>query len=288
MSEAALSKTYLTAFVDLLGFSAALLRLQGTEQDLEIMERISKAVTSFRRTFRNFYGVQAERFAAEAPETLNGRALELWNARRPPDPTIQTFTDTVIISIPVNTSDPLTTAMALHALIGACAVTSFVLLAVHGAAVRGGISIGLGTPIEGNEIVSAGLVKAHWLESKKAVNPRIILGAELTDLMNNLRSLEGRPADVASLVTKILNTTDRYLETEADGYRFVDYLGRDVVTKAPGRQDQVLALLLQQVRLRRDEISGDNEETVRARAKWEWLEAYAMRKQGTITTGETR
>lgn len=279
---------YLTAFVDLLGFSAELERLQDPAQAALAASELAAAIATFRNVFQSFYSIQSSRFRDAPPIQLAGRDLAVWQARVPVDAIIQAFTDTVIVSIPVEATRPLALAVSFHLLVGGCATASLVLLSQRGVALRGGISHGPGTVLEANEVVGTGLVKAHTLEQNEAIYPRIVVDPELPlYIAGAVSTTADALPDEAGLALRFGKVTERYLFSDADGYDVVDFLGAATVDKTAEYEAKfktnVRDLVDNKILLGINAVHGSSSGSRKARAKWAWLRTYANAARNRIT-----
>ena len=276
MTNAQQTQVYITAFVDLLGFSARLLNLRGTGDDAAEIERIRASLKSFRDSVLGYYDQQAKRPGAQMPPGLETADAENWARRRPAPPIIQSFTDTVIVSVPVDILNPVATASALYVLLGACSAASVILLYSHGVAVRGAVSFGPGTKLSEDEVVGVGLVKAHRIEAEEAVFPRVVLDPEILPWVH--RVLLGDEVDDSVRQRRARNVMDvmaEHLWPDSDGYVFIDFLGPAVRRLLAPHADEVLVRVDAAILNGTKATAGTDSSRRKARAKWHWLASYA-------------
>jgi hypothetical protein len=164
------------------------------------------------------------------------------------------FSDSLVISCP-------NTRLALFPMIMNLNFIQKVLANV-GVMVRGGLTSGL-LYHEGNIVFGPAFIKAYELESKKAVYPRIIIDPALLDGSANPAPI-GDPIDEAYLYVNKKGT----LKQDADGYYYVDFLGGYF------SEPKVAEKLEKTISYQLSQLVGDDEKTIRIRAKLEWMLDY--------------
>lgn len=162
-------KTYIVAFIDLLGFSAMV------KHDCESANGDQKYIESL-------YSIYLK--TKELKKSVEGLQL------------IQ-FSDSVVLAIPYTTDNYLK-------IIKVISDYQYELLQ-SGILCRGGISYGKHFSTD-DFLFSNGLIDAYRLESTLANTPRIVVSADLVELLNPLQ------------------LTNEYLDIERDGVCFVKYL----------------------------------------------------------------
>lgn len=166
-------KTYIVAFIDLLGFSAMV------KHDCESANGDQKYIESL-------YSIYLK--TKELKKSIEGLQL------------IQ-FSDSVVLAIPYTHDNYLK-------IINVISDYQYDLLQ-SGILCRGGISYGKHFSTD-DFLFSNGLIDAYRLESTVASTPRIVVSADLVELVNPL------------------HLTNEYLDMERDGVSFVKYLnGKD-------------------------------------------------------------
>lgn len=225
---------YLVGFLDILGQKDKLLGIKALPQNEEEYKSFVKldqetrgTVMRFRNSFFRFFkGMYKHRpnppnlteDEIEKYKTIKERAENL-------KPTILTFSDSIIIYVPLSDDDKaiqvdgiLSSALAIAG--------SFLTSMISGTIFRGGLEIGLACEIGSNEIYGPALLKAHDLESKIAKYPRVVIGDELVHFLQvTVQNPEkGAQSEINQVMAqKSLNL----LMIDADGRYALDYLGQE-------------------------------------------------------------
>jgi hypothetical protein len=153
---------------------------------------------------------------------------------------------------------------------------------------RGAIEVGMAAQFEGSDFYGPALAKAHYLESKVAEYPRILVGPTLLDYLHIKRYPQNDEGDaISDDYLSISARMNRFIAErcmgilfeDADGQWIVDYLGDTFMSvlgdAAPQRELQQLALAFvtsQVDRFRRKEGELGTEEKLADR--YERLRAY--------------
>jgi hypothetical protein len=152
----------------------------------------------------------------------------------------QSFSDTIIIYLPLAPTSEHIPLNSIYAAVLACGATFLASMAT-GHPLRGGIEIGVGAEIYDGEIYGPALSEAYRLESRIAQYPRIVVGGELTKyLWTHKNSKE------SDLRAKFASGMGEYclglLTQDFDGQSIVDYLGEGFMRRVdylPLRDDTV-------------------------------------------------
>ena len=135
----------------------------------------------------------------------------------------QRFSDGHIAYLNLATKTPTLPFNVLKIISSACYV--MITSLAQGNPIRGGIAIGWGTEFEDN-FYGAVIARAHHLENKIAIYPRIVIDDHLTQY---LRSIINEPTTNSSLAQGNKNVASLALEficrDEYDGNWILDYLG---------------------------------------------------------------
>ena len=183
--EARLSFGYsFVAYLDLLGQSSLLRtleRLPRTEAEkrdvIQTLAGTALNVKLLRDSFTHHF-----RSGLLTEEGLSERAREVLRRVFARPPRFRGFSDSVVITVPLRAETQLDNVTAIaavdRALLAIAAVqTNF--LANSKTAIRGGIDVGLGIELEGEEYYGRALVEAYLLESEQAEFPRVLVGSGL-------------------------------------------------------------------------------------------------------------
>lgn len=120
------------------------------------------------------------------------------------------FSDNIIIFVPVR-EDKYENILAISELISGISILQRNLIGQYNVFIRGCILIG-NLYYDGSFVFGSGLIKAHALEDKIAVYPRIILDAECANLCYNEGEIIWKTVEKA------------YIRKDEDGYFVLNYL----------------------------------------------------------------
>lgn len=223
---------YAVAFMDLLGQQDFLRNLHSLPnpddpQDMnatkEHLENTYGAVTRMRELFNTSFEAFSKRNTDLSKLTTNQRKKFKELTNNPIK--FQSFSDSVVIFMPLRTTD--TAKLPMRGIFGilSAAATVFTCSLAAGHPIRGGIDVGLGMEITENEIYGPALSRAYTLESKIANYPRIIVGNELFRYLEITRDQE--PIDKTAIVAKkTAEDCIKCIAEDDDGHLFIDYLGK--------------------------------------------------------------
>lgn len=281
---------YLTAFVDLLGFSNRLLDMEKIPhfQENVIPEDFEKEVGGtvraaewLRDGFSTFYQACSDPSTRQPPAPLEPEQIEVGNRRFPDPPSIQWFSDCILVSVPIKPEWPVSFYRSLRSLIIACAITQLRAVALKIPA-RGGISLGYGARLNTGEILGAGLAKAYQLESKEALYPRILIDPELVDIA---RPPSKSPPDWKEKEFEIVQSSWKeimeFLRRDRDGYWFVDFFNDDILKLVNDQEGKMVGAVLRLIDEAMAPYMGSDIYPRNATpsdrnrfAKWMWLANY--------------
>ena len=185
---------YFIALIDVLGQSSKLLGLTKlpTTQDekietARILHETAGYIMRLRKGFADYFELGKKSTGILDHLPPNQRAIAD-NLRRT-DVKITTFSDTTILTIPLDNKDEhcLSINSIYSALYGICGM--FLGALAERKPFRGGVDIGLGVQLTENETYGPALVKAHFLEKDAALYPRIIIGDSLFEYLNVVQQL---------------------------------------------------------------------------------------------------
>lgn len=134
------------------------------------------------------------------------------------------FSDGLVVYSSLVRSPEHSPVRALYELVCACGSLMLTTLA-WGHPIRGGLDVGTGIEVEGDQLYGPAVVKAYELESKPygAEYPRIVVGKTLTEYLATQASKEG---DVwVNLDAQLAQGIRELLAQDGDGHTIVDYLG---------------------------------------------------------------
>ena len=271
-------REYITAFVDLLGMGERLRAFDRLSHDRssETSESILNTARSlylFRDVFRSYYESPEMSRPRTTPGPLTSKQRVEWDrVFEIKAPILQSFADSVIVSVPVELDPIQRFHLTFLRLIMGCSMASQVAL-VRGTPTRGGIAIGYGGEVFEGEVLSASQVKAHELESKEAVHPRIVLHPELlTSLVPPDQKPDEWTESDHARAKGMWVTTVKWLRSDRDGYVFLDFLGEAALSLIqPVEPNSTLSVEAFDTAIQDGIINSKRRRDV---AKWRWLESY--------------
>ena len=223
---------YCVAFLDILNQRDMIRKIESLPDTEEEWQNFKKQVKStigtvyrFRKLFSDFFlAFSKQRFP---PKDLDENHLEIYRkiekASRHFLPKIQSFSDTVIIFVPLSDDQRTVYSDGIFSTLLSISGTYIGLMA-SGAIFRGGIDIGIGLEIEPNEIYGPVVLKAYDLESKIAKYPRVVIGDELANFLQ-LMIQNSNDSDHSKYNKVIATKCSELMFEDGDGRYALDYLG---------------------------------------------------------------
>ena len=233
--SSALFGYYFVAVIDVLGQRRALQEFRGLPSSQEEMNHFIRAakqtfgvVEGIRESFRGFYKTYGDSKRVIKHELTPEQERMFRQLRRCDKLIFHGFSDTFFTLVPLGSETNLETAVALNGVVAglkACSVTMLHALAA-GHALRGGIEVGLGAPLKDGDVYGPAISEAHYLESKIAQSPRIVIGNELVEYLGDHANEEGQaPADV--YIKGMANHCLEFVSDDGD-CKILDYMGEGV------------------------------------------------------------
>lgn len=234
-SSAALFGYYFVAVIDVLGQRKALQEFRGLPSSKAEMDHFIRAakqtfgvVEGIRESFRGFYKKYSDPKREFRDELRPEQERIFRRLRRCDKLSFHGFSDTFFTLVPLGSETIFETAIALNGVVAglkACSVTMLHALAA-GHALRGGIEVGLGAPLRDGDVYGPAISEAHYLESRIALSPRIVIGNELIEYLSDHANVEGQaPADV--YIKGIANHCLEFVADDGD-CKILDYMGEGV------------------------------------------------------------
>ncbi|MCJ7655141.1 MAG: hypothetical protein MUO97_07595 [Dehalococcoidia bacterium] len=220
------------AYLDILGQSEELLKLgklPSTPQEkikaAEILHNTAGYIICLRKYFLQYYKITSR--PTSILNSLPDDKRELAKSMRKIKADWKGFSDSITIDVPLDNIDEHCTSMnSIYASLFAICGISLLALASK-KPLRGGIDIGIATPIARKEIYGPALVRAINLECKKADYPRILVGESVWDYLTLIERQNPR-AFQGQLAKKHANESKSFITTDEDGYKILDIIGQGV------------------------------------------------------------
>lgn len=224
---------YLLAFIDVLGQKEVFQELENEALSdnhpklIEAHKQTALFVEKLRSGFKDFfdaYTVDKEPSVKVPPEKMDQfKAMLKSNLKH------QRFSDSIQAYVCLHTDQYHSNAInGVFGTLLACGGMLLLSLASK-KAFRAGIEVGLGTELENGEIYGPVLYKAYELEHKVAEYPRIVIGKELINyleqLANGRQQMEKQVKEDVELCKLMATNCLKMIVRDLDGVLILDYLG---------------------------------------------------------------
>jgi len=282
---------YVTLFLDLLGMSNELMKLEKLttgELPLELEKELSGPITALALTRDSFEDIFKMLLESE-PRTTE----KLYSRTRPgysitiEDPQVSIFTDCIIISIPIDDKHPYILASSMFGFFCACAGVSTIPI-IAGVPLRGAISIGWGFKLrrpgdkEGEptgEVLGAGNVKAHGLEAKAAIYPRIIVDHNVVEQMDAMIYGKEYHEEEKAQAARLWNLAKELVAVDKDCWSFIDFLSPAAFKLMKRHPQHRRVSIRENISQIEGAITEFYEKATKSKrpdraAKWGWLHTY--------------
>lgn len=295
-------KGYLTLYVDLLGYSMRLRRLNqaamnaATNGQLPMDEQneiqlATFAVTEFRKVFEEYFSPNPLDIVDTGGRTLTQGQSEtlrlFWESVQPKGFKVLSVSDCVAVTVQFEATRPAALFTALSRLVSSSAISSMMMLAI-GVPLRGGLSMGYGFELNSGEVITYGMVTASEIEKGTAVYPRICLDPELVEMC-----IESVPADLDDPLKRYCAVT--WSETQkmlawdpVTKVYYIDFLGIEafrpfVDGQGPIQADHAVRLIDSSIADNLSKLHDAGQQAEKARLKWEWLSDYWKGRRDLMT-----
>lgn len=228
---------YVAVYIDILGQGEKLSKIKklpDTEEEKkkffdffrETVGAVKELHSSFDEFFKAYNKISPDMkaFIETHPEEIQ----EQYYKSRKYDLKSLRFSDTIILCF---TLDSESTSAPIHSIytVLSSAASSFVILLSQGMPLRGAISIGIATELDDSGIYGSILHNLHYLESKKAEYPRIIVGDELVQMVNGFEAQSVTSKDIFGNMNKaMIPRIKRLIKRSDDGLHILNYLDKGI------------------------------------------------------------
>lgn len=188
---------YITAWIDLLGQSLTLgearPQLDG-ESDQEYAKVFRAAfgpIIDFRKHISDVQNSLSKILPPAPPEiSSDAKKSKLYEKFTQQNIELVFIADSAVLRIPLAGSDIKPPLMSVMSLLYQLSINMLVLLAAR-MPIRGGVAVGWCTKLEKGDVYGQADVRAHWVESKIAQYPRIVLHWTFLDLLKKWEEADG-------------------------------------------------------------------------------------------------
>lgn len=222
---------HVVAFLDLLGQQDKLRQIttlpdQANAAEVEAFKQSVLQMYGPVKSLRTFFLNSIKSFSAPSDDKdIPEQFKEVMQQFRSCPIDSQTFSDSVIASVPLRTDISLFPCRAIFGVLSAAAL-AFLSCLAKGSPIRGGIDLGLAFNIDENEIYGPALARAYTLESKVAHYPRIVIGEELVRYLNAVATAPAATTE-QQMNAVTAQSCIRLMTTDDDGHSILDYLGEE-------------------------------------------------------------
>jgi hypothetical protein len=227
---------YLVAYIDVLGQGDLLATLDSTVPNIsdpifvKKLGRMHQDSVVFLEELRSNLRSYFDSFSS-GPSSIEvaDEFIEKFREMRKADISFSFFSDSVVVSVCFETEKYHSNAInGVYGLLVACGF-QFLGSLFLGKSLRCGIEVGLGTKMKSGEVYGPALHKAVHLEERVANYPRIIIGTELynylQNLSHNVEQLVRQDKDDVLYCKKLADRCLSLVSADRDGNLILDYLG---------------------------------------------------------------
>lgn len=274
----------LVILVDVLGQSRLLRDVaafpttpEALRRTVDVLNDTAGFITTMRSQFLEYFTSFNQ--PSEVYSRLSRADQALYRRVRRCEARTSTFSDTVVISIPLEAdNDNLTAMIGVFAALLACCLNHAWALAQR-RPLRGGVDAGWIVPLAGDEVYGPALAEAYRLESRVACMPRILVGDRVHGI---LRSVIAQPNNgwAAEKARDVAEACLALFAEDDDHKQYLDVLGASVARLAidEPRLGELMKPMfdraLDVARIEEVRLASDD----KAKEKWSWIRLYLERR----------
>ncbi len=223
---------YIVCFVDVLGQRAALKalphRAPRTEDPAALEDFVDKVYSAVGKvgTLHNHTQFLLDTFdssMSKLTEHPNPQTQQILEAARQHDLRQQRWSDGVMVFSPMWQGYPSSKMTIVVGLLCLAGLNTLAGLA-GGYAIRGGIEMGWASELRANELYGVAVANAYELESEIAQYPRIVVGEQLVQSLDEVATLLNPDSEAAG-EQAVAKMALSLIKRDVDGVHIVDYLG---------------------------------------------------------------
>lgn len=188
-------------------------------------------VLGFKEVFEKYFSQVSQCIISDKVALLPPKEQLLFQRYRDCVLKTQRFSDTFVFYAPLQNSFGDLSVVQVHQILGACSSAMLTSLAAR-IPVRGGVTIGTGIEIEDLNLYGPALAVAHFLESRIAEYPRVIVSPEV---LRFLDMMEGNAdaGELERIMSGMAKECRKLVTIDADRRWIVDYMGPGVLENLP-------------------------------------------------------
>jgi hypothetical protein len=233
---------YVVGLVDILGQGERLRDLDSCETPesaAQVLRETAHTVEKMREAYFDTFRPRAEGPTPFA-DTLGPEERAAYLSLTTGELLAQTFSDLFLFAVAVDKSHHYCTSMnAIHRMLFWLA--GHMLLSVAGGRpLRGAVEIGRAVRLSTGEVYGSPLARAHTLESRVAIYPRILIGENFQRFLRDMGSLNATGKD-AEITRRIAGLCAAMCCKDSDNLMILDYLGEVFMRQVPHLRPMGLA-----------------------------------------------
>jgi hypothetical protein len=229
------------AFLDILGQRRILRQLPRLPKQDEQTRKLLKDTAGYVLRLRNHLATTFEEFRKPTPlaENLSSQDQQrILDARGSVH--YRGFSDSLIMDISfLGDVEQFGPVIGIYGCFVACCMLHLVALS-YKRPIRGGIDVGLGMDITDEEVYGPVLERGHFLESQVADYPRIVLGEELIDYLDEVEKQRVALTNLGFMAPRFASLSKELITIDTDGFPMLDFLGEKMRTLTPVAERQKL------------------------------------------------
>ncbi len=228
---------YLAAYIDILGQGAKLSKINKLPKTKEEKEEFNKLLNDTADSVKKLHGVFQSYFdgfkeiSPEIKERLESWTQEMrdkFKNSKEIKLKYLYFSDTVVLYFPLDKETNVAPLGSVYAALTSAASTFLIMLSEK-TPLRGAINIGIGTELENSGIYGPILQNLHCLENEVAKYPRIIIGDELIQMIEDYDKETIDETDIYKAMDKMRIPSIRDLICrDTDSHKILNYLDKSI------------------------------------------------------------
>lgn len=222
---------YCLAFLDILGQRRKLRQFPRLPKQDEETRELLKETAGYVLRLRQHLADTFEAFGkptpllTDLPDDAQARILAARNSVQ-----YRGFSDSFIMAISFRgDAEQFGPVIGVFGCLVACCMLHLLALS-YKRPIRGGIDVGPGLDLTDDEVYSPVLERAHFLESQVADYPRLLVGEELLNYLNELEKQSTAATPLGRLAPKFASDCKALITVDSDGLRCLIFLGRRCLT----------------------------------------------------------
>ncbi len=228
---------YLVAYIDILGQGAKLSKINKLPKTKEEKEEFNKLLNDtadnvkklhevFQSYFDGFKEIRPE--IKEKLESWTQEMRDKFKKSKEIKLKYLYFSDTVVLYFPLDKETNVAPLGSVYAALTSAASTFLIMLSEK-TPLRGAINIGIGTELKNSGIYGPILQNLHCLESKVAEYPRVIIGDELIQMIEDYDKETIDETDIYKTINKsLIPNINELIKIDSDKIRILNYLNKSM------------------------------------------------------------